>query len=663
MTKTTFRIGARDSELSILQAQTALARMTEVSGCTFELIPFSSPGDRDQTTDLRFSAGDFFTRDLDEALLKGEIDAAIHSAKDLPPEGCREGIDWFWLPWREDPRDCLVSRCEHPKRIGVSSERRIAWVKKHLPEADCIPLRGTIPARIAKLDAGEYDAILVAAAALHRLKMSERITHYISLEDLPPPPGQGVLAVTFRRADEELQSLRNLWMKAVRFIGAGVGAAELCTLAGQRELQQAEVVIYDALMDATLLEEAPQAEKIYVGKRSGAHSMSQAEITALIETHVRRGQRVVRLKGGDPGLFGRLAEETTPLAKDGLPFRVWPGVSALTAATTPTGLLLTLRGESCGFSVETPRSTGHEKNAVYFMALGLAETLAQRYAPETPCAIVYDAGAPQQEVLRMTIATLKNQPSERPGLLIVGPAATRAFPFAGPLAGKKIWITGSPSVAVKAYTAITDLGGRPIVSPLVRFTPTQRIKIRPSKGYNLLVCTSPTAAKFFFSEMVSPIVYMPKKVAVTGPGTATCFEPYHIDCVCPEKDFSAKGLLATLPEDLKGVKILRVRSEEAGPALAEALRERGAKVKDLPFYKTESIEHPVIPTHDVVFLASSSAAKAWLASDAPKTIPTVAMGEPTAKALRAGGIEPTFVAKVSDVASLFQAYAAEVTRG
>lgn len=663
MTKRHFRLGARDSQLSLVQAQAAIAHMAKTSGCTFELIPFSSPGDRDQTTDLRFSAGDFFTRDLDEALLKGEIDGAIHSAKDLPPEGCREGLDWCWLPWREDPRDCLVSRCENPTRIGVSSERRIAWAKRHFPSAECLPLRGTIPVRLAKLEAGEYDAILVAAAALHRLNLGDRITHMIALEDLPPPPGQGVLALTFRRADPDLQALRNLWLKAVRFIGAGVGAADLCTLAGQRELQQAEVVIYDALMDAELLAFAPQAEKIYVGKRSGAHAMKQADITALIETRVRRGERVVRLKGGDPGLFGRLAEEVQPLLRDGIPFRVWPGVSALTAATTPTGLLLTLRGESSGFTVETPRSTGTEKNDVYFMALGLAETLATRYPAETPCAIVSDAGAPQETIVRMTVAELKNHTPDRPGLLIVGPAATRGFPSFGPLAGKRIWVTGSPSVAAKAQRVITDLGGRAIASPLVTFVPTQRIKIRPSKGYNLLVCTSPTAAKFFFSEMVSPIVYMPKKVAVTGPGTAACFAPYHIDCVCPEKDFSAKGLLATLPEDLKGVKILRIRSEEAGPSLAEALRARGAKVKDYPFYTTQPIASPVIPEHDVVFLASSSAAKAWLASEAPKTVSIVAMGEPTAAVLREGGVTPTFVAAVASVETLFQHYAAEVLHG
>jgi uroporphyrinogen III methyltransferase/synthase len=477
-----FCVGARDSVLSLLQARSALQHITEQTGATFELIPFSSPGDRDQTTDLRFSAGDFFTRDLDQALLNGTIDFAIHSAKDLSPEGCPQGMDWFWLPWKEDPRDCIVARTSSPKRIGVSSERRIAWVKANIPEAECLPLRGTIPARLEKLDKGAYDAIIVAVAALHRLGLKHRITRTLSLEELPTPPGQGALAITFRRGDERIQNLRNLWLKAVRFIGAGVGAAELCTLAGQRELQQADVVIYDALMDATLLNFAPQAQHVYVGKRSGCHAMKQAEITSLIEMHVRRGERVVRLKGGDPGLFGRLAEETSPLVRDGIPFRVWPGVSALTAATTPTGCLLTMRGESCGFCVETPRSTGTEKNDVYFMALGLADELAKRYAPTTPCAIIYDAGAPTQQIDRKTVADLHHLSTARPGLLVVGPAAQRAFPFAGPLGGKKIWVTGSPSVAAKAHRTITDLGGEAILSPLIYFTATQRIKIRPVKA-------------------------------------------------------------------------------------------------------------------------------------------------------------------------------------
>lgn len=655
-----FRVGARGSRLSLLQAEGALGHLRERTGCAFELCAFSSPGDRDQSTDLRVSPGDFFTRDLDEALLRGEIDCAIHSAKDLPPEGLRAGLDWFWLPWREDPRDCLVARVAEPQRIGVSSGRRDAWVARRFPKADRVTLRGGIPERLAKLDAGEYDAIVVAAAALHRLGLQERISEYIPLAELTPPPGQGVLAVTFRRGDARLRALRNLFLKAVRFVGAGVGDAELCTLAGLRELRGADCVIYDALMDAALLSET-KGEALYVGKRSGAHALRQEEITALIGERVRRGERVVRLKGGDPGMFGRLTEETDALAADGIPFRVWPGVSALSAATTGTGMLLTRRGESRGFRVETPRSVGADLPDVYFMALGMATTLAERYSPETPCAVVYDAGAPTQEIVRGTVGQLLapglSEAAGRPGLIVVGEASRHGFPVLGPLAGRRIWITGSASVADKARAAAVDFGGVPVVRPLVRFEATATVKIRPSKAYNLLVVTSPTAARCLLAQMVSPIQYLPKRFAVTGPGTAEVLRPLNVDTLIPERDFSAKGLLAALPEDLSGMRILRVRSEEAGPGLAEALKVRGARVKDLPIYGTRPVEGVEVPQHEAVFLASSSAAAAWLASGAPRSVDVLAMGQPTARTLRAAGVEPTLVAPVQTVGEVLFAYA------
>lgn len=663
MAEVTFRVGARGSRLSLLQAEGALVRLRERTGCGFELRAFSSPGDRDQATDLRVSPGDFFTRDLDEALLRGEIDCAVHSAKDLPPEGPPEGVDWFWLPWREGPRDCLVARTAAPRRIGVSSGRRDAWAAQRFPEAERLTLRGGIPERLAKLDAGDYDAMVIAAAALHRLGLQGRITEYIPLSELTPPPGQGVLAMTFRRGDARMRALRNLFMKAVRFVGAGVGDAELCTAAGLRELRQADCVIYDALMDAALLEET-KGEALYVGKRSGAHALKQPEITALIGERVRRGERVVRLKGGDPGLFGRLAEETDALAADGLPFRVWPGVSALAAATTATGMLLTRRGESRGFRVETPRSAGPETTDVYFMALAMAGELAARYAPETPCAIVYDAGAPAQEIVRGTVASLfasgkggAPEAEGRPGLILVGSAARHGFAPAGPLSGRRVWVTGSPSVAGKARAAVTDFGGVPVVRPLVRFEATAQVKIRPSKAYNLLVVTSPTAARMLLSQMVSPIQYLPKRLAVTGPGTAEALRHLNIDTLMPERDFSAKGLLAALPEDLTGARILRVRSEEAGAGLAEALKARGAKVKDLPIYRTLPIADVAVPPHDAVFLASTSAAEAWRASGAPRGADVIAMGLPTAKALRAMGVEPTVVAATQTVPEALFAYA------
>lgn len=653
------RVGARDSKLSLLQASEALRRLTAEVGCTADLLPFSSPGDRDQTTDLRTSPGDFFTHDLDDALLAGTIDCAIHSAKDLPPEGLRPGLDWFWLPWREDPRDCLVARCDHPQCIGVSSGRRADWAAKVFPEAEQRTLRGTIPARLAQLDGGAYDAIVVAAAALHRLGLQNRITRYIPLAELTPPPGQGVLAVTFRRDDPTLRAIRNLYLKAVRFVGAGVGSAELCTVAGERELRQADCVIYDALMDASLLEGTP-GECLYVGKRSGAHALPQAAITQLIGERVRRGERVVRLKGGDPGIFGRLTEETEALAADGIPFRVWPGISALSAATTATGMLLTRREESRGFRVETPRSRGEALPEVHFMALERMAEVLRRHPPETPCAVVYEAGSPTQEICRGTAGDWLQTPPEaagRPGLLLIGPNTQRGFPALGPLGGQRIWLTGSPSLNEKAQMAVIDLGGTPITRPLIRFEATQCVKIRPSKAYTHLVVTSPTAAHFLLQQLVSPIQYLPKRLVVTGPATAQALAHLHIDTLQPETDFTAAGLLATLPDDLTGARILRIRSEEAGATLAEALKARGARVKDLPIYRTLPRADVEPPPHEAVFLASTSAAKAWLALNAPRTVDLIAFGTPTARALRAGGITPTLVAPCQTVSEALLAYA------
>jgi uroporphyrinogen-III synthase len=294
----------------------------------------------------------------------------------------------------------------------------------------------------------------------------------------------------------------------------------------------------------------------------------------------------------------------------------------------------------------------------------MAVELAKEYAPETPYAIVYDAGMPTQTIVRGTAGELALQPPlsiERPGLLLFGEFTQHEFPLNGALAGRKIWITGSDSITQKARLAITDHGGIPVVQPLIHFEATDRVKIRPSKGYNLLVVTSPTAAKMLMAQMTSPIQFLPKKIAVTGPATAEALTHLNTDILMPERHYTAKGLLAALPEDLRDMKILRIRSEEAGPSLAEALKQRGAKVKDHAIYRTVGCPTQEPPMHDAVFLASSSAAKAWLDSSTDRTKEVIAMGEPTASVLRAAGVEPCVVAPVQTVEEALFAYAVRCT--
>ncbi|MCA1810263.1 MAG: hypothetical protein LC725_12590, partial [Lentisphaerae bacterium] len=352
-----FRVGTRGSPLALIQQRQAVDCLRALlPALEFRSVELHTPGDLDRATDLRDSPPDFFTRTLDEALLEGRIDLAVHSAKDLP-EPLPSGLDWFWLPQAADRRDALVGSLQ-PRVIGVSSERRCAYARRRFPDAALKPVRGNIGERLQQLDEGRFDLLIMAGAALQRLGLAERIAAWIPLDELATPEAQGALAVTFRQGDPRLSRIRGLFVKAVTFAGAGVGAGHL-TLEALRVLQLADVCLHDALVDPAALEWLPAgAVRLDVGKRQGAQSRPQDEINRLLCDTARRGLRTVRLKGGDPGIFGRLAEETEALEQLGLPFRVIPGISAMQAAAAESGILLTRRGTARGFTVITPRLAG-----------------------------------------------------------------------------------------------------------------------------------------------------------------------------------------------------------------------------------------------------------------------------------------------------------------
>ena len=208
------RIGTRPSRLARVQTADAAARLeSRLPGISFEMRPIYSSGDLDRITDLRESPADFFTRELDDALRSGQIDLAIHSAKDLP-DPLPEDLGLFRFPWREDPRDVLVlalgrSPSDLPESpvIGVSSVRRAAYCETRFPGGIHKMLRGNIEERIAQVDSGSFDLIVMAGAALIRLGLEARITEWIPLAALPVPEGQGYLAATFRKTDARISML------------------------------------------------------------------------------------------------------------------------------------------------------------------------------------------------------------------------------------------------------------------------------------------------------------------------------------------------------------------------------------------------------------------------------------------------------------------------
>ena len=671
---TSFTVGARGSRLSRVQTENAVAFLARTFlGTAYRVVAVETPGDRDLTTPIERSAPDFFTRDLDAAVRDGRLDCAIHSAKDLP-ERIADGLDWFWLPNREDPRDAWALRAgltldaARRKRrftVGVSSERRRAYAAATFPKATLRPIRGAIDARLDQLAAGKFDAALMALAGLNRLYpegLPQGVTLVpIPLDALTPPEAQGYLAVVFRAGDARFQTMRQTFVKAVRFVSAGVGDAGLCTLAGRRDLACADTVLYDDLLGKELVSnlDVSSMRLLPVGKRCGAHSMRQPDITRLICDEARKGRRVVRLKGGDAGLFGRLAEETDALAALGLPFLVRPGVSALTAGTTGTGLLLTRRGESTGFAVYTPRraeetaapaesakkppcGAGALPTRVLFMATRVLEDEARGLMRDgwpqgTPCALVLDAGGPGEEVRTMTLGTVRNLAGEaRPGLFIVGAAATHRWPQLGEWGGRRVLVTCSEALQEKAAVAVDDRGGRPIRWPLIRLVP--RARAADPAAYDALVLTSPSAVRLFFASCSCDRRRLPA-FYTCGAGTDAELRTFGIASdVVPARDFSAKGLIAEIRKrDLAGKRALRLRSAKAGAAVARALRRAGARVDDVVLYDNVfCAPDAALPPFDAVFFASASAVASFLAQYGASKLrgkEIYVMGRPTRSAL------------------------------
>ena len=699
----TLRLGARDSRLSLIQSGHAITRMTAaLPGLSCELVPMTSPGDQDLQADLRASAPDFFTRFLDDAVRSGELDGALHSAKDLP-QPMPAGLDWFWLPWREDARDTVVCRpgvslADLPAApvIGVSSDRRESWCRDRWPDATLTSIRGNIDQRLAQLDAGDYDAVIIAQAALVRLELADRATHVIPLAELPPPDGQGYLAVTFRSGDRRMQTLRRLFVKTVDFIGGGPGDAALVTDAGRRILETCDVCLYDALVSPDLLRHLkPGAEAIFVGKRRKVYAMTREEMEDLILEHARRGRHVVHLKGGDPSIFGRLAEELDSLHDHGLPYRVIPGVSSLVAATSGTGLLLTRRGVNHGFSALTCRLSEGEGVApiqpevrremplVFFMGVfKVAEIcqslMAEGRSPDELASVVFGASTPEQTVVGGTLATLPaalaEAPRHLPGLLLVGPTADTALLYRhdGALAGRRVLLTCSADVMPSARRMVLELGGVPVESPLITLAPAESAlpALQALDTVDWLAITSPAAARCLLDLMRRHGIDLRRlpRLLVNGPGTAAVFAAVGIQVDAqPTCGFTTTEMIAcaatTLPA---GSRVLRLHSDKAGPALAEALRSQGHTVTDCLLYTNVATSADgAPPPGEAVFFASSSAVDAFAANwgiDPLLDRLVVAIGPPTARRLAELGVSPDAVPADSTAEDALRALAAVCVR-
>lgn len=443
----TLTIATRKSPLALAQVDEVRPALLSAwpPGATLIIQAQETPGDRDLVTALTDPAvpQDFFTRDLDRALLEGRADLAVHSAKDLPQTPV-PGLSVVALLPARDIREALVVRrglAESAVRtIGTSSPRRETELRKLMPNATLVPLRGTIQQRLAKLDAGDYDALVMAACALERLGLAERITSYLPFE---PTPQQGRLALVVRADRHDLIArLRALDIRRHAGLVALVGCPADATLLARRAvtyLREADVILHDRLIPDEVLT-GLKARLIPVGKTGGGPSTPQLDIHRTLLHEAEKGHLVVRLHGGDPGIYGHLGEEAQFLTDWNIRCDVVPAVTAAQIAAARARAPLTHRGSGHRVTLVTAKpGVGYDDapmpgpdvgNLAIYMGVQSADRVqaklhAAGWSDSTPVVVGERLGYSDEQIRHVTAGDLATLTMDTPSVFLVG---VRTFP-------------------------------------------------------------------------------------------------------------------------------------------------------------------------------------------------------------------------------------------
>jgi uroporphyrinogen III methyltransferase / synthase len=470
-------------------------------------------------------------------------------------------------------------------------------------------------------------------------------------------------------------------------VGAGPGDPGLLTARALELIAGADVILHDRLIPAEALAHArPDAEVIDVGKVGGGEQVPQERTTALLVEHARAGREVVRLKGGDPFVFGRGGEEAQALRAAGCAFEVVPGVTAGAAAPAYAGIPVTQRGVASAVAFVTghlapgqddldwPALAGFPGTLVFYMGVrqlgAIGEQLvAHGREPGEPAAVVERGTLPDQRVLRATVATLGTLEARAPAVTVVGPVAALADELAwlsaGPLAGRTVAVTRARAQASGLAARLRALGAEVVEAPAIRVEPLA-VTVPDLAGYDLLCLTSPNGVRRLFEEVRDARVLAGPAVAAIGPGTAAALRDHGVEAdVVPER---AVG--EALADALAGVPVRRAlvaRALEARDVVPDALRARGAQVDVLALYRT--VAEPLDPAVRAAALGAdyatfTSASSVRFFHDAAGTLDgprLVSIGPVTTAALRERGYEAALEAGDHTPAGLVEVLVADAT--
>jgi uroporphyrinogen III methyltransferase/synthase len=399
----------------------------------------------------------------------------------------------------------------------------------------------------------------------------------------------------------------------VYLVGAGPGDPGLATRRAAELLAGAGVVVYDRLAAPALLDLAPpDATRISVGKAPGRAEATQDEINALLVEHGRAGRTVVRLKGGDPFVFGRGGEEAEALAAAGVPFEVVPGVTSAVAAPAYAGIPVTHRGVASHVTIVT----GHEDptkdrgevdweqlarvggTLVVLMGAGRIESIAARLlagglAPDTPVAAVTRGTLPEQRTRRATLGTVAAALPEPPAAIVIGPAAglDLAWFERRPLFGRTVVVTRARAQASELRATLEGLGARVVELPAIVVEPVPGA-VPELVDFGWLVLTSANGVAALFDRLAAAgrdaRALAGPRIAAIGPGTAAALAARGVLADLVPERFVAEGLLQAFPEPARpGERVLVARAEAARDVLPEGLAARGYAVDVLALYRTQ----------------------------------------------------------------------------
>ena len=408
----------------------------------------------------------------------------------------------------------------------------------------------------------------------------------------------------------------------VSLVGAGPGDPGLITVKGMQRLQQADVVVYDYLANDELLGYcSPSAERRYVGKQAGQHSLTQDEINDLLVELGHQGKRVVRLKGGDPFIFGRGGEEAEVLEAAGIPWEVVPGISSGVAAPAYAGIPVTHRD----WASSVVFVTGHEDptrdalrvdweglgrstdTIVLFMGMGNLPEIAARLiaggrVAATPVAVVRWGTLSNQETVVGTLETIPSDVAaaglKPPAVVVIGDVVRlrdrlRWFDNR-PLWGRRVVVTRAREQASALSERLRELGAEPIEYPVIAFAPPEDLgpldaAIAELDRYDWIIFTSTNGVRYFCERLAAtgraPSDLHSIRIGAIGPATAAAVRGAGLQPAFVPDEFVAEAVIAQIG-DVAGHRILLPRADIAREALVGGLEAKGAAVDQVVAYRT-----------------------------------------------------------------------------